>query len=76
MQDFIPATLMAYLASCGVDTEAFRRYPSYSNPDFVALQCTLRRRPSKQLSPEDMEATDYAPFVLDLCSNRDDTGCY
>lgn len=38
------AALQAYLRRCGVASSSLKRYASYSQPQLVANQWTLRRR--------------------------------
>lgn len=43
MQDFVAATLQAWFRRCGVASSSLKRYASYSQPELVANQWTLRR---------------------------------
>lgn len=38
LQDYVAATLQAYLRRCGVASSSLKRYPSYSQPQLVANQ--------------------------------------
>ncbi|KIY91516.1 hypothetical protein MNEG_16448 [Monoraphidium neglectum] len=72
--DLFAAAVEAYLLRCGVETEGFKRYPSYSEPGMIALQWTLRRK--APLTPDEAAAPEPAPFQLDVCPGGEPTGCY
>ncbi|PSC68555.1 hypothetical protein C2E20_7912 [Micractinium conductrix] len=42
-QDYVASTLQAWFRRCGVVAGTLKRYPSYSQPDLIAEQWTLRR---------------------------------
>lgn len=83
LQDFVAATIQAYLATCDVAAGSFRKYPAYIFPSagppgsrpgsqrqavLAAEQWTLRR--SRSLTESELaeqEAWEGAGFVLDLC---------
>jgi hypothetical protein len=90
LQDFVAATIQAYLAGCGVSAGSFRKYPAATFPSaagggkgrqtvLVAEQWTLRRgRPLTAAElQEQQEAQERGEFVFDLCpAGGSLLGCY
>lgn len=71
-QDYAAATLQAFFRCCGVASTTLKRYPSYSQPQLVASQWTLRRLAPL---PDGYDWQDYKPWAPDSCPLADDA-CY
>ncbi|KAL4429832.1 hypothetical protein ABPG77_010949 [Micractinium sp. CCAP 211/92] len=72
-QDYIAATLQAYFRRCGVAATSLKRYPSYSQPELVAEQWTLRRT---QPLPDGYDWQQYREWAPDSCPGNDEDACY
>ncbi|KAI7842251.1 hypothetical protein COHA_003892 [Chlorella ohadii] len=71
-RDFVAATLQAWLRRCGVASTSLKRYASYSEPELVANQWTLRRVAPL---PEGYEWQKYQEWAPDFCPLADEA-CY
>lgn len=72
LQDYVAATLQAYFWRCGVAATNLKRYPSYSQPQLVAEQCTLRRFVPL---PAGSDWQQYQQWQPDVCPGSDEP-CY
>lgn len=72
-QDYVAATLQAYFRRCGVAATGLKRYPSYSQPELVAEQWTLRRTAPL---PEGYDWQRYREWAPDSCPGNDEEACY
>ena len=74
-QDFLPATITAFLEQCGVTTQRWQQSAAYFQPELVSEQCTLRRKRKGDL-PVSAPGRQPASFQLDLCPSGSVTSCY
>lgn len=72
-QDFLPATITAFLEQCGVTTQRWQQSAAYFQPELVSEQCTLRRIKDLPNSAPDHQP---AGFQFDLCPSGSITSCY
>ncbi|PRW60604.1 hypothetical protein C2E21_1285 [Chlorella sorokiniana] len=71
-QDFVAATLQAWLRRCGVASTSLKRYASYSEQELVANQWTLRRITPL---PDGYDWRQYHDWAPDFCPLADEA-CY
>lgn len=72
-QDYVAGTLQAYFRRCGVTAGGLKRYPSYSQPELLAEQWTLRRVVPL---PEGYDWQQYSEWRPDACPGSDEEACY